>query len=239
MKKFWTLVQVLMIAAIILVFWLIKMELTSVAHAGMLPTTGIYVVTESGKFVPYQHQKIVKKEAVAEKTVTSAVVDQSQPDTQSELNRKKQLRFRHNMKLKLAVWRKPMPEVKIDPEPASEPVAEPIVEPKPKTKPRHSLTAKFKRHKKLPPHRADVQQRIREIEPELADVLIRLANCESSLNPYAVGDHGHSHGLYQIFLRWHPDVTLDQARDIDFATRWTAKKIRQGHGRIWTCWAKI
>lgn len=239
MKKLLAVIQVLMIAAIILVFWLIKMELTSVAHASMVPATGIYVVTESGKFVPYQHQKIVRKNAETEQTVAHTAVDQSQSDVSLELKRKQQLRFRRNLKLKLAVWRKPLPEVKIDPEPTAEPVAEPTVEPKRKAKLSHTLIAKMNRHKKLPNYGADIQQRIREIEPELADVLIRLAACESTLNPEAVGDYGHSHGLYQIFLRWHPDVSLDQARDIDFATRWSAKKIRQGKGHIWTCWAKI
>jgi len=88
-------------------------------------------------------------------------------------------------------------------------------------------------------HRRDVQRRISEIEPELADTLIRLAHCESTLNPEAIGDNGNSYGLYQIFLRWHPDVTLDQAQDIDFATRWTANKIRHGQGDLWSCWSKI
>ncbi|MCX6743968.1 MAG: hypothetical protein NTX82_00390 [Candidatus Parcubacteria bacterium] len=88
-------------------------------------------------------------------------------------------------------------------------------------------------------HRRDIQQRISEIEPELADTLIRLAHCESSLNPAAVGDENNSYGLYQIFLKWHPDVTLEQAQDIDFATRWTANKIRQGQGDLWSCWSKI
>jgi len=88
-------------------------------------------------------------------------------------------------------------------------------------------------------YQQDIQNRIRELEPELANTLILLANCESTLNPLAVGDNGHSHGLYQIYLRWHPDVTLEQAQDIDFATNWTANKIRQGQGHLWTCWNKI
>jgi len=88
-------------------------------------------------------------------------------------------------------------------------------------------------------YQQDIQTRIRELEPELADTLISLANCESTLNPQAVGDNGNSHGLYQIFLRWHPDVTREQAQDIDFSTSWTANKIRQGQGNLWTCWDKI
>jgi hypothetical protein len=88
-------------------------------------------------------------------------------------------------------------------------------------------------------HQQEVQQKILQIEPELGETLIRLAHCESSLNPQAVGDNGNSHGLYQIFLKWHPDVTQAQAQDIEFATRWTASKIRQGKGDLWTCWSKI
>ncbi len=41
-----------------------------------------------------------------------------------------------------------------------------------------------------------------------ASYMIRVARCESSLNPGAVGDHGSSHGLYQLNdyrtgLIWH------------------------------------
>ncbi len=89
------------------------------------------------------------------------------------------------------------------------------------------------------PYRQNVQQRIREIEPELGDTLILLANCESTLNPNAMGDDANSFGLYQIFLKWHTDVTREQALEIDFATRWTAQKIREGEGHIWSCWDKI
>ncbi len=88
-------------------------------------------------------------------------------------------------------------------------------------------------------HCQAIQSRIYKIEPELSEILIKLAHCESSLNPQAVGDNGNSHGLYQIYLKWHPDVSLEQARDIEFATKWTANKIRQGKGDLWTCWSKI
>jgi len=88
-------------------------------------------------------------------------------------------------------------------------------------------------------HRQDIQTQIYEIEPELSDTLILLAHCESSLNPQAVGDNGNSHGLFQIFLKWHPDVTKEQAQDVAFSTRWTADKIRQGKGDLWSCWSKI
>ncbi|MBD3359459.1 MAG: hypothetical protein GF365_02015 [Candidatus Buchananbacteria bacterium] len=88
-------------------------------------------------------------------------------------------------------------------------------------------------------HRQSIQFRIYEIEPELGKTLIQLAHCESSLNPEAVGDNGNSYGLYQIYLKWHPDVNKKQAQDIEFATKWTANKIRQGKGDLWTCWNKI
>lgn len=96
-----------------------------------------------------------------------------------------------------------------------------------------------KQTKVIFPFRQDVQRRISEIEPELADTLILLAKCESTLNSDAVGDYGNSYGLYQVFLKWHPEVSQAQAQDIEFATRWTASKIRQGQGHLWSCWTKI
>lgn len=109
-----------------------------------------------------------------------------------------------------------------------------VSEPDRDDKPQNSVLVTFPYR-----HRQDIQALIYEIEPELGNTLIRLAHCESTLNPDAVGDEGNSYGLFQIFLKWHPDVTQEQAQNIEFATKWTANKIRQGQGDLWTCWDMI
>lgn len=164
MKK-WIFAEALLLVAIIIVCWLIKIQLTPVAQAKVVSDFQIYVQTDQG-LIPYSQVKLVK------------------------------------------------------------------VVSKEKARPKTRIITIFR-------HRRDIQQRISALEPELANTLIRLAHCESSLNPEAVGDNGNSYGLFQIFLKWHPDVTAEQARDIEFATKWTANKIRQGQGHLWTCWAKI
>jgi hypothetical protein len=167
MKKWinWFLVEAVMVVAIVVICWLIKIQLTPVAQAKVVPGFEIYVQTDNG-LIPYSKVKIVKVQ-----------------------------------KLK---------------------------------KDQQKMT-----FKPIFRHRRDIQKRISELEPELANTLIRLAHCESTLNPAAVGDYGNSLGLFQIFLKWHPDVTPEQALDVEFATRWTAKKIRQGQGDLWTCWDMI
>lgn len=55
--------------------------------------------------------------------------------------------------------------------------------------------------------------------------LLGMAWTESRYNDKAIGDGGKSHGLYQIHLGYHPDVTVNQAEDIRFATEWTLKRL--------------
>jgi len=67
------------------------------------------------------------------------------------------------------------------------------------------------------------------------DYLVRLAKCESSLNPKAIGDSGKSRGLFQIHKGYHPEITDEQAFDIAFATEWTMQKIMAGQQHLWSC----
>lgn len=59
--------------------------------------------------------------------------------------------------------------------------------------------------------------------------------CESSMNPNAIGDNGHSRGLVQIHDRYHPTISHQQAFDPDFSLDFLAKNMAKGND-IWTCW---
>lgn len=63
--------------------------------------------------------------------------------------------------------------------------------------------------------------------------------CESGLNPHAIGDHGTSYGLSQIHLPAHPDISKQQAFDVDFSVEFMAKSFSQGNQGMWTCWKMI
>lgn len=67
------------------------------------------------------------------------------------------------------------------------------------------------------------------------DYLIRLAWCESRFDPNAVGDNGHSRGLFQIHNLYHPEVSDMCAFDIECATKWTMWRINSGYQHEWTC----
>lgn len=85
----------------------------------------------------------------------------------------------------------------------------------------------------------EVEALIRRIAGEMgfgdADFLVRLARCESGLRPNALGDHGQSRGLFQIYRPAHPTVTDEQAYNPEWAIRWTINKINAGGVNIWTC----
>lgn len=65
---------------------------------------------------------------------------------------------------------------------------------------------------------------------ELYDTL----KCESSFNPNAVGKAGEL-GISQIFLKYHPEVSSQEALDPDWAIQWTAKQFAAGHADLWVC----
>lgn len=47
----------------------------------------------------------------------------------------------------------------------------------------------------------------------------------TNLDPMKVGDQGQSYGLFQIHRGYHPDVSIEQARDPWFASRWTLNRL--------------
>lgn len=59
--------------------------------------------------------------------------------------------------------------------------------------------------------------------------------CESRLKPDAVGDHGHSYGIAQIYLDYHKDITKEQALDPIFSIAWMAEQFSKGNKHLWTC----
>lgn len=63
--------------------------------------------------------------------------------------------------------------------------------------------------------------------------------CESSMNPNAVGDNGHSRGLVQIYDSFHPNVTHEQAFNEEFAVEFLAKNLSLGKGKMWSCFSKV
>jgi hypothetical protein len=92
---------------------------------------------------------------------------------------------------------------------------------------------------KLLTTKPEVELQIRAIADEMnfkwPDYLTRLANCESSMNPRALGDSGKSRGLFQIHKGYHPEVTDEMAFDIEFATKWTIDMINKGEQHQWSC----
>ena len=91
-----------------------------------------------------------------------------------------------------------------------------------------------------------VEQRIRKIavikgvDPELA---VRVAKCESSLNPNAKNTNTNGsidRGLFQINNKWHPQVTDEQALDIEFATEFFCEAVKNNCLSWWSatqkCW---
>lgn len=78
------------------------------------------------------------------------------------------------------------------------------------------------------------------VDPELA---LRVAKCESNLDPKAVNintDGSRDRGLFQINSKWHPGVSDEQAFDPIFSTRFFYKAFKAGHLDWWnatkSCW---
>jgi len=90
-----------------------------------------------------------------------------------------------------------------------------------------------------------VEQTIRRLAKEAnfpwADFLVRLANCESRLNPLAVNTqnnkpaHSKDRGLFQISDYWHKEVSDEVAFSVELSTKWAMEKITNGGQGIWVC----
>ena len=64
---------------------------------------------------------------------------------------------------------------------------------------------------------------------------LRIAECESRLDPKIIGDNGDSRGLWQIHRPSWPEITDEQAFDPEWSTRWAMGKMAQGDFHLWTC----
>jgi hypothetical protein len=85
-----------------------------------------------------------------------------------------------------------------------------------------------------------IQDQIRVLEPEIADTLIALADCESDFRPDVRGVvDKRDRGLYQINSYWHPEVSDECAFSVACSTKFTADMIRDGQGWQWACWDLI
>lgn len=80
------------------------------------------------------------------------------------------------------------------------------------------------------------------VSPALA---IRVAECESSLNPNAVHRNFNGtcdRGIFQWNNYWHPEVTDEMAFDVKTATRLFCQAYLEGHLDWWNssrkCWSK-
>ncbi len=80
------------------------------------------------------------------------------------------------------------------------------------------------------------------VDPDLA---VRVAECESKLNPSAIyinQDGSRDRGIFQINDKYHPEVTDEQAFDPVFSTKFFCKAFKEGHLSWWNatkqCWSK-
>ena len=78
------------------------------------------------------------------------------------------------------------------------------------------------------------------VDPNLA---LKVANCESGLNPKAVNtntDGSTDRGIFQINNKYHPEVTDAEAFDPEFSTQFFCTAFKAGNLSWWdsskTCW---
>lgn len=86
-------------------------------------------------------------------------------------------------------------------------------------------------------------RRIAKDEMVDADLCVKVAKCESGLNPVAINankDGSYDHGIFQINDKYHPEVSMSQAFDVEFATRFFCRAFKQGNLSWWnaskSCW---
>ena len=74
-----------------------------------------------------------------------------------------------------------------------------------------------------------------------AVVMKRIVQCESEYNIDAVNKTSkeYSVGLVQINRLAHPHITVEEAKDPEFALTFLAKNLAKGKGRMWTCYSKF
>jgi len=99
-------------------------------------------------------------------------------------------------------------------------------------------------------HRPDIETMIYNIademgRPEYAEYLVKLAFCESSMNPDATNDKGNNpaysydRGLFQYNSYWQSQVSDECAYDVRCSVENTIKMIEAGKQHRWVCDSKV
>lgn len=84
---------------------------------------------------------------------------------------------------------------------------------------------------------ADKKDLIEAKYPELADILLCMWGRESSYGRKMIGDKGKAFGHFQIWISKHL-VSYDCAMDFECSLDYTARKIKEGKGFLWTSYKK-
>jgi len=80
-----------------------------------------------------------------------------------------------------------------------------------------------------------------EGHPEFATYLVKLAYCESKLDPTAINDKGNTpagskdRGVLQINDYWHSNVSDECSFDIECSVKYTIKMIEKNRQSEWVC----
>lgn len=80
-----------------------------------------------------------------------------------------------------------------------------------------------------------------EVNFQWPDYLVRLAKCESGLNPLVKNERNNypinstDRGLFQINNYWHYEISDAEAFDAEFAINWTMERINAGYQNEWVC----
>jgi len=101
----------------------------------------------------------------------------------------------------------------------------------------------------VPVEEKSVEDQIRhwaeEADFPYTDYLVKLARCESTLNPEAINTQGNTPagsrdvGVFQINEYWHPEVDSACSLNVECATKWTMWRIMDGYQHEWSCDRKI
>jgi ABC-type xylose transport system permease subunit len=85
--------------------------------------------------------------------------------------------------------------------------------------------------------------KVAEEEGVPVDLAQRVAQCESKFDQFAVlinTDGSRDRGAFQINSKYHPEVTDEQAFDVEFSTKFFCDAYKAGHLSWWnatkTCW---
>jgi len=76
-------------------------------------------------------------------------------------------------------------------------------------------------------------EKIKRKHPDMADLLICIWKRESSFGKNMIGDKGKAFGHFQIWISKHP-VSYKCAMDFECSLNFTAQKIKEGKGQLWT-----